>query len=115
MADIARGELHCANAGHPTPLFVHRARRSAQPLPLSGSKPDSVLGIFDDAEYHSVSAQLCAGDILLLFTDGLFEVEGADAQYYDQLRLLKSVSQRVDLRAEELCKQLVAEVREFSA
>ena len=73
-----------------------------------------MLGIFDDAEYHSVSAQLCTGDILLLFTDGLFEVEGADGQYYDQRRLLKSVSERVDLRAEELCKQLVAEVREFA-
>jgi phosphoserine phosphatase RsbU/P len=115
MADVARGELHYANAGHPTPLCVHRARRSAEPLPLRGSKPDPVLGIFDDAEYHSVSCQLCAGDILLLFTDGLFEVEGADGQYYDQLRLLKSVSQRVDLRAEELCKQLVAEVRQFAA
>ena len=113
IADIARGELHYANAGHPTPLCVHRTG-SAAPLPLSESKPDSVLGIFDDAEYHSVSAQLCTGDILLLFTDGLFEVEGADGQYYDQRRLLKSVSERVDLRAEELCKQLVAEVREFA-
>jgi phosphoserine phosphatase RsbU/P len=114
ITDIARGELHYANAGHPTPLCVHRTG-SAAPLPLSESKPDSVLGIFDDAEYHSVSAQLCTGDILLLFTDGLFEVEGADGQYYDQRRLLKSVSERVDLCAEELCKQLVAEVREFAA
>jgi phosphoserine phosphatase RsbU/P len=113
ITDIARGELHYANAGHPTPLCVHRTG-SAAPLPLSESKPDSVLGIFDDAEYHSVSAQLCTGDILLLFTDGLFEVEGADGQYYDQRRLLKSVSARGDLRAEELCKQLVAEVREFA-
>jgi phosphoserine phosphatase RsbU/P len=115
MADIARGELHYANAGHPTPLCVHRARRSADPLPLRGSKPDPVLGIFGDAEYHSSSCELCAGDILLLFTDGLFEVEGADAQYYDQLRLLKSVRQRADLRADELCKQLVAEIQQFSA
>jgi phosphoserine phosphatase RsbU/P len=113
ITDIARGELRYANAGHPTPLCVHRTG-SATPLPLSESKPDSVLGIFDDAEYHSVSAQLCTGDILLLFTDGLFEVEGADGQYYDQRRLLKSVNERVNLRAEELCKQLVAEVREFA-
>jgi sigma-B regulation protein RsbU (phosphoserine phosphatase) len=93
MADIARGELYYANAGHPTPLWVHRERRSAEPLPLHGSKPDPLPGIFGDAEYHSASCQLCAGDILLLFTDGLFEVEGADEQYYDQLQLLKSVSQ----------------------
>ena len=55
MADIARGELHYANAGHPTPLWVHRERRSAEPLPLHGWKPDPVLGIFGDAEYHSAS------------------------------------------------------------
>jgi serine phosphatase RsbU (regulator of sigma subunit) len=47
--------------------------------------------------------------------NGIFDdAEGADGQYYDQRRLLKSVSRRVDLRAEELCKQLVAEVREFA-
>src|ERR1700732_1490007 len=39
MADISRGELHYANAGHPNPLCVHRTR-SAAPLPLSESKPD---------------------------------------------------------------------------
>jgi sigma-B regulation protein RsbU (phosphoserine phosphatase) len=115
MADLARGELHYANAGHPSPLCVHRARRSAEPLPFGGSKPDPVLGIFDDAEYHSSSCELWAGDILLLFSDGLFEVEGADGQYYDQPRLRRAVSQRAGLRADELCKQLVAEVQQFAA
>jgi phosphoserine phosphatase RsbU/P len=115
IADIARGELHYANAGHPTPLCVHRALRSAEPLPFRALKPDPVLGIFGDAEYNSSSCQLDAGDTLLLFTDGLFEVEGAEAQYYDQLRLLKSVSQRAGLRVDELCKELLAEIRQFSA
>jgi sigma-B regulation protein RsbU (phosphoserine phosphatase) len=115
IADLARGELHYANAGHPTPLCVHRARQSAESLPFGGSKPDPVLGIFDDAQYHSSCCELSAGDILLLFTDGLFEVEGADAQYYDQPRLLRAVSQRADLCAEELCQQLVKEVQQFAA
>jgi sigma-B regulation protein RsbU (phosphoserine phosphatase) len=114
MTDIARGELHYANAGHPTPLCVHRTG-SAAPLPLSESKPDSVLGIFDDAQYHSSSCKLRPGDTLLLFSDGLFEVEGADAKYYDQLRLLRSASQRASLCADELCQQLVDEVQQFAA
>jgi sigma-B regulation protein RsbU (phosphoserine phosphatase) len=115
LADIARGELRYANAGHPAPLCVHRALRSAEALPFGGSKPDPVLGIFDDAQYHSSSCKLSAGDTLLLFSDGLFEVEGADAQYYDQLRLLRSASQRASLCADELCKQLVDEVQQFAA
>jgi sigma-B regulation protein RsbU (phosphoserine phosphatase) len=114
VADIARGELHYANAGHPTPLCVHRARLSAEPLPLRGSKRDPVLGIFDDAEYHSSSCELCEGDTFLLFTDGLFEVEGVDAQYFDQPRLLESVSQLASLRADELCVQLLAEIQKFA-
>jgi phosphoserine phosphatase RsbU/P len=114
LADIARGELRYANAGHPAPLCVHRAQRSVEPLSFRGSKPGPVLGIFDDAEYHCSSCKLSAGDTLLLFTDGLFEVEGADAQYYDQARLLRSVSQRAGLCAGELCKQLVAEVQQFA-
>src|SRR6516164_7033108 len=114
LADVARGELRYANAGHPVPLCVHRAQRSVEALSFNGSKPSPVLGIFDDAEYHCSSCKLSAGDTLLLFTDGLFEVEGADAQYYDQARLLKSVSQRASLCADELCKQLVAEVQQFA-
>ena len=114
LADIARGELRYANAGHPAPLCVHRAQRSVEPLSFRGSKLGPVLGIFDDAEYHCSSCKLSAGDTLLLFTDGLFEVEGADAQYYDQARLLRSVSQRAGLCAGELCQQLVAEVQQFA-
>ena len=114
VADIAQGELHYANAGHPTPLCVHRARISAEPLPFRESKRDPVLGIFDHAEYHGSSCELSEGDTLLLFTDGLFEVEGADAQYYDQVRLLESVSQRAGLRASELCDQVIADIRQFA-
>ena len=114
VADIARGQLQYANAGHPTPLCVHRPRISAEPLPFRGSKRDPVLGIFDDAEYHGASCELCEGDTLLLFTDGLFEVEGVGAQSYDQVRLLESVSQRASLRAGELCDQLIAEIQRFA-
>jgi phosphoserine phosphatase RsbU/P len=115
LADVARGELRYANAAHPVPLCVHRAQGSVEPLSFRGSKPGQVLGIFDDAQYNSSSCKVSAGDTLLLFTDGLFEVEGTDGQYYDQALLLRAVSRRTGLCADELCKQLVAEVQELAA
>lgn len=115
VVDVGRGELHYANAGHPTPLFVHRAQRSAEPLPRPASKFDPVLGIFGDAEYHGFSCELCAGDTVLLFTDGLFEVKGTGSQFFDEAGLLRCARQRVDLNADELCKQLVQEVQQFAA
>jgi serine phosphatase RsbU (regulator of sigma subunit) len=45
----------------------------------------------------------------------LFEIEGVNGQYHDQLRLLQSVIQRAGLCAEELCQQLVAEVQQLAA
>jgi phosphoserine phosphatase RsbU/P len=115
LVDVARGELRYANAGHPAPLCVHRAQGAVEPLSFRGLKPGQVLGIFDDAQYHSSSCKVSAGDTLLLFTDRLFEVEGADTQHYDEARLRRAVSQRTNLCADELCKQLVAEVQEFAA
>jgi len=115
VADIRRGELRYANAGHPAPICVHQIRGSAEPLPLCGSKPDPVLGIFANPPYHSASCGLSAGDTLLLFTDGLFEVEGAPGQYFDQRGLLRSARQLASGCPEELCQRLVAEVQRFAA
>ncbi len=114
VVDVARGEMHYANAGHPSPLWIRRSRRSAEPLPRPVSRFDPVLGIFADAEYQGFSCELCAGDTVLLFTDGIFEVKGLDSQFYDQAGLLRSVRQRVDLGADEICGQLVEEVQQFA-
>jgi phosphoserine phosphatase RsbU/P len=114
VVDVTRGEMHYAGAGHPSPLWVRRSRASAEPLPRPSSKFDPVLGIFTDVEYQGFSCELCAGDTVLLFTDGLFEVKGSGSQFFDQAGLLRCVRQRVDLNADELCKQLVEEVQQFA-
>lgn len=114
VVDVAKGELHYANAGHPLPLWVRRSRRLVEALPRPVSKCDPVLGIFADAEYQGFSCELSAGDTILLFTDGLFEVKGPDSRYFDQAGLLRCVRQRIGLDADELCRQLVEEVQQFA-
>jgi sigma-B regulation protein RsbU (phosphoserine phosphatase) len=52
--------------------------------------------------------------MLLLFTDGLFEVEGADGQVYDYDRLLHAVDRRSNLPIKDMCRGVVSEVQEFS-
>ena len=113
MIDIARGELRYANAGHPTPLWIHRGRATAEPLPAS-SKRNPVLGIFQEAEYHSCGCELLAGDTVLLFTDGLFEVDDAEGKQYGQDQLLRSARELAALRGEELDAHLVDEIQQFA-
>ncbi|HEY5743716.1 MAG TPA: SpoIIE family protein phosphatase, partial [Terrimicrobiaceae bacterium] len=115
VVDLTTGELQYASAGHPTPVWVHRMQRKVEPLPRPSSKFDPVLGIFRDVQYQQCSIKLCAGDTILLFTDGLFEVRGTDAQFFDESGVLTCARQRVDLCANEICKEIVEEVRQFAA
>jgi sigma-B regulation protein RsbU (phosphoserine phosphatase) len=50
----------------------------------------------------------------LLFTDGLYEVEGPNQQLYTSEMLLDAVSRRTRLPAAKLCDELLAEIKEFA-
>jgi serine phosphatase RsbU (regulator of sigma subunit) len=76
VADLARGQLRYSNAGHPHPLRLARAANSSVSTasPLDGGRPPGpALGIFQGAKYETLSCKLSPHDVVLLFTDGLFE------------------------------------------
>ncbi|MEV4641427.1 SpoIIE family protein phosphatase [Actinoplanes sp. NPDC049548] len=60
--------LTWAQAGHPAPLQA----RAGTVTELS-RRPGPLLGALHDAEYHASTTRLEAGDVLLLYTDGLIE------------------------------------------
>jgi sigma-B regulation protein RsbU (phosphoserine phosphatase) len=117
VADLSRGELRYANAGHPRPLRVaHSSSRvPASSAPLAGNGHGPALGLLADARYHTQRCALSPRDVLLLFTDGLFEVEGAGGRYYDYDQLSRAVGSRTRLPTLELCHSLIDEVQRFSA
>ena len=93
-------------------LIQEEDRESKNPADLIGK---SDRDLFPDAKYETSRRRLSPRDVLLLFTDGLFEVEGSAGQLYDYERLLKAVGDRTVLPVAELCRSLVAEVQQFSA
>ncbi len=50
----------------------------------------------------------------MMFTDGLYEVEGADQQLYTQEMLATAVRKRVKMPASQLFDELLAEIRDFA-
>jgi serine phosphatase RsbU (regulator of sigma subunit) len=58
-------ELSFARAGHPYPILIRPGRQPEQ-LEVRGS----LLGVFEQAEYHQRTIQLQLGDKLLLYSDG---------------------------------------------
>ena len=115
VADIGKGEFRYANAGHPHPLCVRHDENSTRTLSLNHYKRGPVLGMFENAQYGTHAHDLSIHDIVLLFTDGLYEVEGAGGELYDECSLLSAVNRRSDLGAGDLCREVLTEIQQFSA
>jgi len=115
VANCQTGTLQYANAGHPKPLHLKRSAGQAIPLANSLGKGQAALGLLENTAYQTSEVMLAPGDMIMLFTDGLYEVEGANNEIYSQALLLNGVQKRVQLPAAKLFDELLKEVRQFSA
>ncbi len=111
--DVAKATVTFANAGHPSPLLVHPAYGSVEPLSLEGSRGPA-LGIFADAIYPTCSHAIQPNDVILLFTDGLFEVENARAELFSEERLREAVGHHAQLPPKSLLQAVLGDVEEFT-
>jgi sigma-B regulation protein RsbU (phosphoserine phosphatase) len=115
IADLAAAEIRFANAGHPAPLHLRRRAGELSPLTGKAFPPGPALGVFEDSEYATYSQPLAAQDLIVFYTDGLFEVEGADGELYGPERLHAAFRQRLDLPPDQLFDEILAEVAAFGA
>jgi serine phosphatase RsbU (regulator of sigma subunit) len=112
VVSLVDGRMRYANAGHPHPLHV---RREADVVELLRPKESQgpVLGIFEGARYQNCTSRALVNDLIVLFTDGLFEVEvGTNDEYYGEERLLAAVRKRMRLPVGQLFAEVVAEIRQ---
>lgn len=114
VADVTDGTLQWACAGHPSPLRLRRSRGSVEPLKQYDPRHGPALGLFEQAQYPVCHCPLEVDDVLLLFTDGLFEINGVTQEEFGYDRLLTAVQQRLKLRPDKLFDELLAEVRAYA-
>jgi sigma-B regulation protein RsbU (phosphoserine phosphatase) len=102
-----------ANAGHPSPLYVRRKKKKVEYLMTEEAESGPALGVFQDAAYTTSCSELAVGDFLILLTDGLFEVEGADGEFGEE-RLMDIVRRNLKMPCAKLFDQLLEEIQRFS-
>ena len=113
IADVATSRITFANAGHPSPLLVRRAPGGVEPL-TAPQTAGPALGLFDDAQYLTHEHSVAADDLVLLFTDGLFEVENVHAEAFGETRLRESIRQRAGVPPAQLVQDVFTEVERFA-
>jgi serine phosphatase RsbU (regulator of sigma subunit) len=114
VADLARRQIFFANAGHPKPFLIHRLSGTVEVLKYPDGKAKPALGLFAGSTYPTESCSLAAGDLVMLFTDGLYEVEGAGHEQFSQDLLLQAVRKHAHLHCSELFTAMLNEIRQFS-
>jgi sigma-B regulation protein RsbU (phosphoserine phosphatase) len=114
VADWQTGVMRFANAGHPKPLLVRRATRQVQLLANATGHGEPALGLFEDSPYQTTEIAIQPGDFLMLFTDGLYEVQGPNEELYSQERMMLDVRNLLSKSNAEMFDKLIEAIREFA-
>ena len=80
------GTLRYANCGHYAPILL---RRDHQLERLDSTA--TVLGLFKEWDCATAECQLCPGDILALYTDGVTESFNAKGEEFGEQRLIEAL------------------------
>lgn len=77
ILDPETGNLDYVNAGHDHPLLITGNKVEARLEPTGPA-----IGIFEDAEFSSKKRSLSPGSTLLLYTDGVTDVQSVDEEIF---------------------------------
>jgi len=115
VVDAATGRMQCANAGHPTPFRLRANGGPVERLVVAETVRGTALALTADGRYATGSETLEEGDAVLLYTDGLYEVENRDGDEFGRERLQSAVQRHARLSRPALLDAVLTDVRTFAA
>jgi len=101
--------LRYTNAGHNAPVLV-RAGGSVERLTTGGI----VVGAFPSVDFEEGRTVLGAGDMLVLFSDGVTEAQNSTGEEYGEARLTSFVAERREETASNLRREIFEEIDRWS-
>lgn len=110
LLNVVTGKLCYANGGHLPPLV---ARRNS-PLFANLDTPRNILlGIHDEARYEVAYTELCAGDTLVLYTDGVTEAENSQQEFFSTAKTIEILTAMYSADVRTMVNALSDEIDRF--
>src|ERR1035437_6348414 len=101
--------LRYVNCGH-NPPFLARANGSVERLAATAT----VLGLFEEWDCSVVELELAAGDVLVIYTDGISEASPNEEDEFGEERLIEAARNGREQSADEVLEAILSQVQEFS-
>jgi sigma-B regulation protein RsbU (phosphoserine phosphatase) len=109
--DFRSRRLRYVNAGHNPPYLVRRVGAAVEiaELTIGGT----VLGLFPHMQYEDGHVDLCPGDLLVAFTDGVTEARNDAGEEFGEERLKELLREVNGSPAETISSVLSDRVRQW--
>jgi sigma-B regulation protein RsbU (phosphoserine phosphatase) len=104
------GTLRYINAGHLPPLLIHAGGGTER---LGDGGP--VLGLLPAAQFRSHETQVEAGDLLIVFSDGIAEAMNQKEEEFGDERIVKIARQNLAQSPQLICHEIVQSINRFIA
>jgi phosphoserine phosphatase RsbU/P len=111
VLEVSSGRLTYCNCGHNPPLILRRDGGTFETLASCGPP----LGIKAAASYAPGSVELAAGDILVLYTDGVTEAETARSAQFGMERLQQTILAARGQGARGVVERILESVAQFTS
>lgn len=103
------GRLRFANCGH-NPPFLVRPNGTVERLAATAT----VLGLFAEWESSVCDVQIAAGDVLVIYTDGITEANNSSGEEFGESRLLETIRANLALPVPLILHAVLTAALEFS-
>ncbi len=110
VLDNEKHTLSYVNAGHNPPLIFRAGSDEPEELPATGI----AMGALEDAPYEQGEVSVNAGDILILYTDGVTEAVNDENEMFEIPRRISTVLANRDRSAKEMIQAIIGAVNTFS-
>ncbi len=109
IIDLSLGRLVYSNAAHPYPVIV---RRDGEIVVLD--KGGTIIGMGGEVPFEEEEVALHEGDRLVVYTDGLVEVENGHGELFGEERLYDHLRENRGRDGDALLDGIIAAAREWS-
>jgi putative ABC transport system permease protein len=115
QVDGDRRQLRYVNAGHNPPYLVRTRANAAGPDPGATMEEltigGAVVGMLPGMSYEEAIVDLCSGDVLVAYTDGVTEAHNPDSVEFGEERLKALLGEVAHLSADEIRARISSELK----
>lgn len=101
--------LLLANAGHLPPLVFHSTTGQYELLKVKGA----YIGGIENRKYQLAGVQLIAGDVVLLYSDGLTEATNSSGEQFGLNNVVDVVSKNSLFDAQQIVDRLTIHISQY--